>query len=160
MAYRTLFAILLLLPLLGTAQQLTPSVVGSAGGYFTSVSAGDLHFTVGEIAIETTTNGPILERGFLHGVRADAATGIWSVPRLALDLSVYPNPTADHITVAGSWEADDRVAVYDLVGRRLVERALPADRVELDLLAYPAGTYFLTVSRAGRVVGRARVVRQ
>ena len=160
MAYRTHLLILLLLPVVGTAQQLTPSLVGSAGGYFTSVSGGDLHFSVGEIAVEITSNGPVLERGFLHGVRAETATSVWSAPRLLLNLSVYPNPTADRITVAGTWEANDRVGLYDLLGRRLVERALPADQLELDLLAFPAGTYFLTVSRAGRVIGRARVVRQ
>ncbi len=143
-----------------TAQDLGHSVVGSAGGYFTTAGTGSLHFTVGEIAVERTENGPVLARGFHHGIAAGGPTSTWAAPRVSLRLSAFPNPTTDRVTLAGDWDTEDRIEVRDLFGRLLQERRLPPDQVEIELAVYPAGTYFLTVTRAGQPVAGARVVRR
>lgn len=158
---------LLLLPLLLfaltpllTGQELTRSVVGTAGSYFSAVNVGNIHWTVGEIAVTRSENGLVLERGFHHGLYELIATSTWSAPNVRLDMSVFPNPTADKVTLTGDWKFQDRLKVSDLLGRSLSDLELPMERTELDLSNYPSGTYLLTVSRAGRPLKTLRVIRR
>lgn len=158
---------LLLLPLLLfalspllTGQELSRSIVGSAGSYFSAVNVGNIHWTVGEIAVTRSENSLVLEQGFHHGLYELIATSTWSAPEIQLELSVYPNPTADRVTISGDWELRDRLRVSDLLGRAISDTELPLERTELDLSLYPAGTYLLTVSRAGQPLKALRVVRQ
>ncbi|WP_020568762.1 T9SS type A sorting domain-containing protein [Neolewinella persica] len=143
-----------------TAQELSRSVVGSAGSYFSAVNVGNIHFTVGEIAIDRTTNGLILERGFHHGIYELLSTSVWSSPEINLDITVFPNPTADLVNLRGDWKHDDQLRVTDLLGRHLVERVLPLERAEVSLATYPSGTYFFTILREGRPLKSLRVIRR
>ncbi|MFK8161335.1 MAG: T9SS type A sorting domain-containing protein [Lewinella sp.] len=142
------------------AQELSRSVVGSAGSYFSAVNVGNIHFTVGEIAIDRTTNGLILERGFHHGIYELLSTSVWSSPEVNLDLTVYPNPTANLVNLTGDWKYDDQLRVTDLLGRPLLERVLPLERAEVSLETYPSGTYFFTILREGRPLKSLRVIRK
>lgn len=153
------FLLFALTPLL-TGQELSRSVVGTAGSYFSAVNVGNIHWTVGEIAVTRSENGLVLERGFHHGLYELIATSTWSAPEIQLELSVYPNPTADKVTLSGDWKFQDRLRVSDLLGRAISDTELPLERAELDLSPYPSGTYLLTVSRAGQPLKTLRVVRQ
>jgi len=153
------FLLFALTPLL-SGQELSRSVVGTAGSYFSAVNVGNIHWTVGEIAVTRSENGLVLERGFHHGLYELIATSTWSAPEVRLEMSVFPNPTADKVTLAGDWEIRDRLRVSDLLGRALSDTELPPGRTELDLTNYPAGTYLLTVSRAGQPLKTLRVIRR
>ncbi len=143
-----------------SAQELTRSVVGSSGTYLSAINAGNIHFTVGEISIDRTENGIVLERGFHHGLYELIATSIWTAPEVQLDVRVFPNPTADDVTLTGDWLADDRLVIHDLLGRPILERELPIERLSLSLQNYPAGTYVFTLVRQGRPLKSLRVIRR
>ncbi|MFT6000514.1 MAG: hypothetical protein ACI81P_002976 [Neolewinella sp.] len=143
-----------------SAQELSQSVVGSAGSYFSAVNVGNIHFTVGEIAIDRTTNGLILERGFHHGIYELLSTSVWSSPEVNLTLTVFPNPTANQVNLTGDWKYDDQLRVTDLLGRPLLERKLPLERAQVSLGAYPSGTYFFTILREGQPLKSLRVIRK
>lgn len=143
-----------------SAQELSRSVVGSAGSYFSAVNVGNIHFTVGEIAVDRTTNGLILERGFHHGIYELLSTSVWSSPEVNLSLTVFPNPTADQVNLTGDWNYEDRLRVTDLLGRPLFDRILPLERAEVSLEFYPSGTYFFTILREGRPLKTLRVIRK
>lgn len=143
-----------------SAQELSRSVVGSAGSYFSAVNVGNIHFTVGEIAIDRTTNGLVLERGFHHGIYELLSTSVWSSPEVNLSLTVFPNPTADQVNLSGDWNYEDRLRVTDLLGRPLLDRVLPLERAEVSLESYPSGTYFFTILREGRPLKTLRVIRK
>jgi|GEM_PF-1571318 len=158
---------LILLPLLLatlsvslTAQELERSVVGSAGSYFSAVNVGNIHWTVGEVVVDRSANGIVLERGFHHGLYELIATSTWNAPEVQLGLKVFPNPTADEVTLTGDWEDGDQLRINDLLGRTLHQRALPTERAQMSLHDYPAGTYLLTVARAGRPLATLRVIRK
>ena len=157
---RALLICLVLLSAGLSAQELTRSVVGSAGSYFSAVNAGNLHWTVGEIAVTRTANGLTLERGFHHGLYELISTSVWTAPQESVSLTAYPNPTAGELSVEGDWRGGDRVRLSDLFGRPLLERTLTTERDRLDLSLYPAGTYLLTLTRAGRPLKTLRIVRQ
>lgn len=155
-----LFVLLFILPLGLTAQEMTRTVVGSAGGYYTDVNAGNLHWTVGEIATSYFENGTSLAEGF-HQTYVDlVVTAIFEAPELDLSLDVYPNPTVGRLTLAGDWLSGDRVQIVDLTGRRLVEKELLPEREEFQLQNYPAGTYLLTIVREGKPLKSFRVIKQ
>ena len=142
------------------AQELTRSVVGSAGSYFSAVNVGNLHWTVGEVAVDRTQNGIVLERGFHQGNYELLSTAVWSAPEIKLSVSVYPNPTADRAHLTGDWDAGDRLRVRDLLGRELAEQALPLGRAEVALGHFASGTYLLTIVRNGRPLQSMRVIRR
>lgn len=142
------------------AQELTRSVVGSAGSYFSAVNVGNLHWTVGEIAVDRTQNGMVLERGFHHGNYELLSTAVWTAPEIDLRISVFPNPTADRVTLTGDWNIGDRLQIRDLLGRQLSDRELPLERAEMTLADYASGTYLLTIVREGRPLQSMRVIRQ
>ena len=139
-------------------QTLDRSVIGNAGTRL-SGSAGSLQFTVGEVAVTRTDNQLSLARGF-HRAKAELiSTSLWSVPDVDLQLAAYPNPTSGALTLEGMWEANDRVVITNVLGRRLQDRFLTPRTASVDLSAYPAGTYLLTITRAGRPLRSLRVVR-
>lgn len=149
-----------LFPLLLSAQEMTRTVVGSAGGYYTDVNAGNLHWTVGEIATSFFENGNSLAEGF-HQTYVDlVVTAIFEAPELNLSLDIYPNPTIGRLTLEGDWLAGDHVQIVDLTGRRLVQKQLMPEREEFQLGNYPAGTYLLTILRAGKPLKTFRVIKQ
>lgn len=143
-----------------SGQELSRSVVGTAGSYFSAVNVGNLHWTVGEIAVTRTENGLVLERGFHQGLSELIATSVWTAPEVQLELSVYPNPTANDVTLTGDWQPADRLRITDLLGRVVTEQALPAERAEIRLSDQPAGTYLLTLARAGRPLKTMKVIRR
>lgn len=143
-----------------SAQELTRSVVGSAGSYHSAVNVGNIHWTVGEIAIDHTQNGIILERGFHHGLYELLSTSVWTAPEVQLNVTLFPNPTVDRVTLTGDWNVDDRLVVHDLLGRQILDKELPPERSELALGQFPTGTYLLTIVRNGRPLQSMRVIRQ
>lgn len=143
-----------------SAQELSRSVVGSAGSYFSAVNVGNIHFTVGEIAVTRTSNGLTLERGFHHGIYELLSTSVWSSPEVNLTMTVFPNPTADRVNLTGDWNPSDLLRVTDLLGRPLHQLELPLERAEVSLLKYPSGTYFFTILREGRPLKTLRVIRR
>lgn len=153
------FLLFALSPLL-TGQELSRSVVGSAGTYFSAVNAGNIHWTVGEIVVDRTANGIVLERGFHHGLYELISTSTWTAPEVQLDVTVYPNPTADNVNLSGDWERKDRLRVTDLLGRPLTEFELPLERAEVNLTPYPSGTYIFSLLREGQPLKSIRVVRR
>ncbi|MGI4865295.1 MAG: discoidin domain-containing protein [Janthinobacterium lividum] len=77
-------------------------------------------------------------------------------------LSIYPNPTADRATVA--WETPiagaGRWYLTNNTGQVVHAEALSGElttTLALDLQAYPAGSYVLTVEAGGQVVRRGRM---
>ena len=80
------------------------------------------------------------------------------------NLSVFPNPTADRISVRLETirATNLRLDLFDLAGRRLLSRPLGRSnllREELDLTSYPAGTYLLRV-QSGEGARTLRIVKR
>lgn len=155
-----LCACVLVLPLSGQDVTLGRTVIGSAGDYFSSDQVGDLHWTLGEMSVERDFNRLTLSRGFHQANPSLLINSIWSAPDIQLELAAFPNPTAGNLTLRGDWEWEDRVMITDLLGKTLLHQELPLERAELNLTTYPAGTYLLTISRAGQPLRTLRIVRQ
>jgi hypothetical protein len=163
---------LLTLTLFATAlaaqgQSLTPAAVTSAATKMTQ-SNGSLSFTVGELVVLTQTdaNGNTLGGGFTNGAAGSTSVLPVSVPDAAqLMVNVYPNPTADMVTVhvQHSTVAAYTLHLTDLTGKLVytARHAGVSGRINLPMQSYPAGTYLLTLSAEDATpLGSYRIVRQ
>ncbi len=136
------------------AQSLTPQAVNSAGASMAQ-SNGSLHFTVGELVIETMTDAESNSLGSGFSNAAVGSTAIVSVEQSRDELwavSLYPNPTSDRITLDWSRDlsGDVRMTLVDLQGRHLMSRTyLGASKNQtFDTSALAPGTYLLQLYHA------------
>ena len=129
---------------LGTlaAQEMARTVVGNAGTYYDNLVFGDLHFTVGEIAVSNLSGDFQLAEGFHHGyfdllVKTDEPIeNAWQV-------AVYPNPTTELVNIQLPDEAVVTAQLWSTNGQLLQQQAQLRDRAVLDVSTLPAGSYWL-----------------
>jgi len=131
-----------------SAQSLSPTVVASSGGFFSSAS-GMLSETIGELAAVTTLTsaGNFLTQGFQQP--SDFSTGIAIVESEDISLSVFPNPSEGLFNVVVHTAKDEtlQLTLYDMLGKKIFQSVniLSAGKniLQLDLTQLIAGIYLL-----------------
>jgi hypothetical protein len=163
----------LLLPLLllsagsAWAQILAPQAVNTAGVKFTQAN-GSLNFTVGELVIknQTDADGNTLGGGFTNA--ATSTTTVLSVntpDKALLNVSVYPNPTNDLLTldVASTNLSRLVVEITDLQGKTLSssQYAGISNKIGINTAGYATGTYLLMLkNESGKLLGNYKIIKQ
>ena len=124
------------------AQSVTPDIRTSSGGYGAS-STANVSWSIGEPVTETAVGSNArLTQGF-EQPRFNLTIGMVEI-EAAWSISVYPNPTADMLSVELAEDHVDANAVlFDAAGKRAIEQRITARRTTLDLSALPAGEYLL-----------------
>jgi len=111
-----------------SAQQLTPSVVASSGGFYTNAS-GMLSFTTGELtAVETfITPNIILTQGFQQPL--DMGTAVPRVPEDYLFCDLYPNPSDGKFNLVMQSPSTEKieVSIVDLQGSDRMTKTILVD---------------------------------
>jgi hypothetical protein len=162
-----LFFLLMLTVSAASAQNLTPEAVTSVGVKMTQ-SNGSLSFTVGELVVEpmTDANGNTLGGGFTSGAANSTTVLPVTLPESeVLSVNVYPNPTADMLTVDVQHASLDRfvLELNDVFGKLLYTGTYAgmSNRIGVNLSQYSAGSYILNLRQTdGLLLGTFRVVRQ
>lgn len=98
-----------------TAQDISRSVIANNGSFYSNLIFGDLHFTVGEIAISQLENDLKLDEGFHHSYYELVVDTKEILPH-DWQVSVFPNPTSDHIQVNLSNHANTQLFLYNNIG--------------------------------------------
>lgn len=137
-------ALLLLLGSWGAlhAQSMPRTVVGSAGTYYNNLLFGNLHFTVGEVAVARYTTDATLDEGF-HRMYFDLVVDTKDMAPAPWAVSVYPNPTADRLRIALPDLTRTTARLYSSTGQVVLQLANLSHDAELDVSHLPAGTYWL-----------------
>lgn len=161
----TLFAFSL--ATMSTAQlTLERTVIGSAGSNAVGSANLTTTWTAGETVIGTGENGTItLAQGFQQPHDAPDLSVTINEPNI--DLSVYPNPTQDKITVRVDATTDQTLyyGVYDMVGKRI---ALPEETIHvsgqsetsIDFSHLAKATYLLQITNnKGKQVASLRIIK-
>jgi hypothetical protein len=134
-----------------SAQQLTPFVISTSGGFYSNAS-GSLSFTVGEMAAVETFTAPasILTQGFQQPW--DFGTYVIDYPGAEFSFDVFPNPSGSvvHLYTQSVEQAALKISVTDILGREVFHSELFHSDVlqlhQLDLSIVTSGTYFLTLA--------------
>jgi len=70
-----------------------------------------------------------------------------NVDELSSDMNVWPNPARDHIIFESSVQIE-RLQVFDLKGRPMLDKQLASNRAQLDLSDWASGVYIAKVFTA------------
>jgi len=85
-----------------------------------------------------------------NGERINAQTD-----NVGTEISVYPNPTIDGVTVRTSATDETtttEIALYNTNGNRLVSRKSKTELTQIDMSKLPAGAYIMKISGNGKTV--------
>jgi len=126
-------------------------VISTAGTQFKNAS-GSLSWTLGEPVIKTVENSDlILTQGFQQTMLT--VTGVKILPGYEPDVSAYPNPTTDIVSIQlgsilqpGNWQ----YMLYDLNGKMILREKFQSNAANVSLASFPDATYFLKVNKAGQ----------
>lgn len=108
------------------AQSITPEVIASAGEHFTGSNA-QLSWTIGEVVIETVTDGNnFITQGFHQpfgseiGIEEDLPEG--------MEVKIYPNPVREQlmITLQGN-DMPLNLRMFDMTGKLVNSRTIAAN---------------------------------
>lgn len=172
MKYSYHFLSLLLLSTGGvSAQQLSPFVISSSGGFYSNAS-GALSFTTGEFSAVETFSSPtgILTQGFQQAF--DIGTYITEHPDPSFSFGLYPNPTTRYFNLVTETEKIGTLVVdiMDVFGRVILQKEIQQQylvNVEpFDLTHAAAGMYVLAITfqengatRGNQFVAKVQVIR-
>lgn len=127
------------------AQSLTPIVVASSGGYFTS-SSGSISATVAEMTMVQTfeSSGIFITQGFQQTIELYTA-----IDENAENFDVYPNPTSGKFTITVDTKESGyvRIRLYNLLGLIVHSENFDASDGEnlfdFDISGFDVGVYLL-----------------
>ncbi|MDX2360596.1 MAG: T9SS type A sorting domain-containing protein [Crocinitomicaceae bacterium] len=120
-------------------------VVSTQGDSYSNAS-GSLDFTIGEVVINTVSDGNNdLTQGF-HQTN-------WNFVGLEdhqpdFEVSVFPNPVEDALNIRTSHFEEVNYALYDSRGRLVVQNVLEAELTAIDVSKLAPGAYQLTLTGA------------
>ncbi len=115
-------------------------VVSSSGESFATPSGG-IDFTVGEVVIETVSNGTnTLTQGF-HQTLLEVVGLEDLLPDL--EVSIFPNPTDELVTIEVSDFHSLNYQLIDQTGRLIDQDELKSSQTQLNVSKLPAGMYTL-----------------
>ena len=146
------FYLILLLSIVSSSilqsQTLTPSVVSSSGGYYTSANVS-LSFTVAEMTMVQTFSSPlnILTQGFQQP--EDNTVGIPEIPKESGVFLIYPNPTNGKFAVSflSTENLEMTIRIYNLLQQpvltKTVSQIVGNNVINLDISNYRQGIYIL-----------------
>ena len=119
-------------------------IVSTQGDSY-STSSAQIDFTIGEVVLDTGTDGTnVLTQGF-HQTNWSFS----SVEDLApnFNATLYPNPVDDVLIVKTSTFDGVQYQMFDATGRIVLEGSLEAEKTELAVSSFAPGNYTVTVLR-------------
>ncbi|MFT7055972.1 MAG: hypothetical protein ACJAR3_001602 [Roseivirga sp.] len=130
----------------------------AAGGEATGIS-GIASYSMGQV-FYTAIAG--VNGSAMHGVQQsyDISTTLGIEDEtIALELSVYPNPTADYLNLKVDDADQLTYQLYNSQGRMLGSNAVRSNSTSIDLASQPSATYFLIVLKDGRKIKTFKVIK-
>jgi hypothetical protein len=136
--YKSLFiALLLFTSFLSGAQE----VIATQGDYFSNAN-GSISFTIGEVVIETITNG---SNSITQGFNNQSELVVLGVDDIENEFQalVFPNPVSDILQLNISDFTGLNYSVYDLRGRLISSNNILESKTTINLTKYSNGIYLL-----------------
>lgn len=140
------------------AQSLSQAVIGNAGNY-QSTPASSLHWTVGEVAVESFENGnTILSQGF-HQMYNTVINPVWEIKN-KLEIKLFPNPTIGWIRLENKNSAPLNIIITNLLGQKILSASINQAQTDFDLQSFPNGLYLFSVFYKGQIMKSFKVNKQ
>ena len=139
------------------AQQAPTATGGNASG-----SGGSVNYSVGQIAYTThfSATGSVAQ-GVQQAYEISVVTSIKEGDNIHLNLSVYPNPTSDFLTLkVGATKTEDlSYQLYDVTGKVLEDKKIMSAEVSISMLNLPDAPYFLKVLSGNNEIKLFKIIK-
>ncbi len=142
--------------------QLTHSQNGavSAGGIATG-SNGNATYSIGQIAqsYASGTNGSVVEG--LQQPFEISTLGADNFPNIILQMSVYPNPTTNNVTLKIPDLDSENLSyqIYDITGKQISEAKISKSETEISLENLNASIYFLNINNQTKTIKTFKIIK-
>jgi hypothetical protein len=136
------------------AQESPVATGGEASG-----TGGTVSYSVGQI-LYTTSSGT--NRSVAHGVQQPYEISILvgiHERSINLEISVYPNPTTNYLTLKSEDNSNLSFQLYDLQGKIIEDKKVTANRTIITMEALAKATYFLRVTKNNQVIKTFKVIK-
>lgn len=90
--------------------------------------------------------------------RSVKTTGIAEQKPLQQQLAVYPNPAQEFIAIGGLKNAEYKLTILDLMGRKVLSQTVSSIENSVNVQALPHGCYFLTVELNNEIATQKIVI--
>jgi hypothetical protein len=145
----------LLLGLGGLHAQESPTATGGEA----TGAGGTVSYSVGQVVYtsNTGTNGSVAP-GVQQPYEISTTLGI-NETTINLEMSVYPNPTTNYLTLKTEDNSNLSYQLYDLQGKVIENKKVNANSTIITMEALPKATYFLTVTDNKKIVKTFKVIK-
>jgi hypothetical protein len=134
---------LVLFSLLAAGIVLAQEVVSTQGDSY-SIASASIDFTIGEVVINTGTDGTNdLTQGF-HQTNWNFLGVEDFAPNY--EAIIYPNPTEDVLNIRTSTFENVRYTLYDAQGKLVMQNILSAEQTPIQVSQLAPGSYSLTLN--------------
>ncbi len=156
---RKVISAIMLLLLGGTmtlqAQQTTTTAGGEASG-----SGGTASYTVGQTVYTTNTgtNGNSTAQGVQQPYEISTTIGI-NETSISLEMSVYPNPTTNYLTLKVEKTDNLSYQLYDMQGKLIKNIIISSKTTNISMENLPSAIYFLKISKSNKLVKTFKIIK-
>ena len=131
-----------LISLLTTFTATSQEVVSTQGDSYSNGS-GSIDFTIGEVVINTGTDGT-------NNITQGFHQTMWNYLGLedhapSYDVSLYPNPTSDYLNIKTSDFKDVSYSLYDAQGKLVLHNQLSSELTPIQVSHLSPGSYSVTL---------------
>jgi hypothetical protein len=148
---------LVLFSLFATISVSAQEVVSTQGDTYSNAS-GSIAFTIGEVVINTGTNGTNdLTQGFHQtnwnflGVEDHAPS---------YEAIIFPNPTEDVLNIRTSAFENVTYTLYDAQGKLIMQNTLSAEQTPIQVSQLAPGSYSLTLNNQTQNLKTFKLIKQ
>ena len=136
------------------AQEIPTATGGEATG-----TGGTASYSVGQVVYTTAigTNGSVAQ-GVQQPYEISTTVGI-NETSINLELSVYPNPTTNYLTLKTDDNSNLSYQLNDMQGKIIDTKTVNSNTTSLSLAGQPTAIYFLNVVKNNQIVKTFKIVK-
>lgn len=140
----------------GKAQSNTVSSGGNANG-----SGGTVSYSIGQIDyISSNGSNGSINQGVQQPYEIFSISGLDEFNQL-FNIAIGPNPTTDLLYLSVKEHIENlSFSLVDLNGKELCQRHSLFEKAEIDMSAYPAGTYMLTIYKLNSSIQSYKILKK
>jgi len=136
------------------AQESTVTSGGEATG-----TGGEASYSVGQVVYTTNTgNNGSVAQGVQQPYEISTTVGV-NETTINLELSVYPNPTTNYLTLKVEDNTQLSYKLYDLNGEVLKSNAVNSVSSQISLEELPSAIYFLNVIKDNQIIKAFKIIK-
>ncbi|MEA3479939.1 MAG: T9SS type A sorting domain-containing protein [Bacteroidota bacterium] len=152
---------ILLLGLGLTSVQAQEAILATGGK--ASGDGGSVSYSVGQVVYSTNTgaNGSVAQ-GVQQPYEISVVAGIEQATGIMLELSAYPNPASDFITVKAENYDTDNISyqLFDINGKLLENKKAEGDETQIEMNIYLPAIYFLKAIENNEEIKTFKIVKK